>query len=85
MASGPLPQLTPADDLRQQLQQRLQRELGEPAQLVSFRPDGDRRLRGLAICAGRVLSFVLDAEAQRLRTQPLYELLRLSSAPVEPS
>ena len=74
-----------APELRTRLQRQLQRELGLQAELVSFRADGHRRLRGLAICSGRVLSFVLDAEEQRLRTRPLFELLQLSSAPQEPS
>ena len=72
-------------ELRERLQHQLWRELGAPAELVAIRPDGDRRLRGLVLCSGRVLSFMLDAEEQRLRTHPLFELLRLSSAPAEPS
>ena len=79
----PLPQ--PSPELRQRLQHQLQCQLGAQAELVSVRPDGDRRLRGLAISSGRLLSFVLDAEAQRLRTRPLFHLLRLNSAPAEPS
>ena len=87
MAHGAHPQrlLQPSPELRQRLQRQLQCELGAHAELVSIRPDGDRRLRGLVICSGRVLSFMLDAEEQRLRTQPLFELLRLSSAPAVPS
>jgi hypothetical protein len=60
------------------LQARLQRELGEGVQVVSVREDGAHRLRGVAVCAGRIMSFVLDAEAERLRTQPLFELMRSS-------
>jgi len=75
----------PSAALREQLHRELRRALGEPAELVSIRADGARRVRGLAICAGRVLSFVLDAEEQRLRTQPLLELLRINSAPAAPS
>ena len=29
----------------------------------------------LAVCSGRVLSYVLDAQSQRLRTRPLFDLL----------
>ena len=72
-------------ELRRRLQSQLRRELGSQAELVSLSADGDRRLRGVAICSGRVLSFVLDAEDQRLRTRPLFELLRFSNAPAEPS
>ena len=72
-------------ELRRRLQSQLRRELGSQAELVSLTADGQRRLRGVAICSGRVLSFVLDAEEQRLRTMPLFELLRLSNAPAEPS
>jgi hypothetical protein len=32
----------------------------------------------VAVCAGRIMSFVLDAEAERLRTKPLFELMRSS-------
>ncbi|MEY4297413.1 MAG: hypothetical protein RLZZ423_592 [Cyanobacteriota bacterium] len=87
MAHG-IPPATPQGPpaaLRERLQRELRRTLGEPAELVSVRADGDRRVRGLVLCAGRVLSFVLDAEEQRLRTQPLLELLRINSAPVAPS
>jgi hypothetical protein len=64
--------------LREQLDQALRRQLGAGAQVVSLQEDGQRRLRGLAVSAGRILSFVLDAQDQRLRTRPLFELLQHS-------
>ena len=51
------------------------RELGSPSQLISLEQRDERHLRGLAVCSGRVLSFVLDAESERLRTRPLFDLL----------
>ncbi|MFM2080983.1 MAG: hypothetical protein RLZZ124_830 [Cyanobacteriota bacterium] len=70
------PELHPR--LHRQLHRELERQLGQQAELVSVSRDGDRVLRGVAVCAGRVLSFVLNAEEQRLRTRPLFELLRHS-------
>jgi hypothetical protein len=64
--------------LRQRLDHVLRRELGAGAQVVSLQEDGERRLRGLAVSAGRILSFVLDAQEQRLRTRPLFDLLEHS-------
>ncbi|MBM5788824.1 MAG: hypothetical protein ACKOCA_10920 [Vulcanococcus sp.] len=58
-----------------QLLDRLRHELGPEAQLVSVRQADSQRLRGVAVCAGRILSFVLEAEQNRLRTQPLFEVL----------
>ncbi len=66
----------PQDHARHpQLLDRLRDELGPEAQLVSVRHSDAQRLRGLAVCSGRILSFVLEAEQNRLRTQPLFELL----------
>jgi hypothetical protein len=59
-----------------QLLDRLRHALGPEAQLVSVRQTDAHRLRGLAVCSGRILSFVLEAEQNRLRTQPLFELLQ---------
>ncbi len=55
--------------------QRLAHELGAPVQLVSLQEEGDQSLRGVAVCAGRIMSFVLEAEQQRLRTRPLFQLI----------
>jgi hypothetical protein len=68
--------LSASPELRRRLAGLLCRELGDDAELVSLHADGDHRLRGVAICAGRVLSFVLAAEDQRLRTRPLFDLLQ---------
>ena len=62
--------------LRQRLDRELLQELGEAPQLVSLTQQDDHVLRGVAICSGRVLSFVLRAEEQRLRTRSLFALLR---------
>jgi hypothetical protein len=59
-----------------QLLDRLRHALGPETQLVSVRQTDAQRLRGVAVCSGRILSFVLEAEQNRLRTQPLFELLQ---------
>jgi hypothetical protein len=62
-------------EMRERLRRELLRELGSPSQLISLEQRDERHLRGLAVCSGRVLSFVLDAQSQRLRTRPLFDLL----------
>jgi|GEM_PF-3589343 hypothetical protein len=62
-------------EMRERLRRELLRELGSPSQLISLEQRDKRHLRGLAVCSGRVLSFVLDAQSQRLRTRPLFDLL----------
>ena len=49
-------------EMRELLRRELLRELGSPSQLISLEQRGDRHLSGLAVCSGRVMSFVLDAE-----------------------
>jgi hypothetical protein len=44
--------------------------------LVSLERSGDQSVKGVAVCSGRILSFVLDAEQERLRTLPMFELLQ---------
>jgi hypothetical protein len=68
-------------ELRQRLDHALRLQLGDDAAVVSLREDGEQRLRGLAVCAGRILSFVLEAEDARLRTRPLFDLLQHSRRP----
>ena len=65
--------------LRRELRSQLRRILGDQAEVVSLHTEGDRLIRGVAVCPGRVLSFVMDAEQQRLRTQPLFALLQRTS------
>jgi hypothetical protein len=67
-------------DLRERLRRQLSSELGAHTELISFEAGDRRQLRGLAVCSGRVLSYVLDAESERLRTRPLFHLLRRSRA-----
>jgi hypothetical protein len=62
-------------EMRELLRRELLRELGSPSQLISCEQRGQGDVRGLAVCAGRVLSYVMDAESQRLRTRPLVDLL----------
>lgn len=62
--------------LRQRLDRELLQHLGEAPQLVSVTQQNERVVRGVAICSGRVLSFVLRAEEDRLRTRSLFDLLR---------
>jgi hypothetical protein len=68
-------------ELRQRLDHALRLQLGDDAAVVSLREDGEQRLRGVAVCAGRILSFVLEAEDARLRTRPLFDLLQTAAAP----
>ena len=66
-----------APELREQLRQRLSDELGGAAQLVSVERSADQKsVKGVAVCSGRILSFVLDAEQERLRTLPMFDLLQ---------
>ena len=68
-----------ASPLNQDLRERLLHQCGGPVQLVSVHRDAhNQNLKGVAVCAGRILSFVLEAEHQRLRTRPLFELIRRS-------
>ena len=67
-------------EMREVLRRELLRELGSPSQVISLEQRGDRHVRGVAVCSGRVLSFVLDAQSQRLRTSPLFDLLLRSRA-----
>lgn len=71
-----------ASPLNQDLCERLLQQCGGPVQLVSVREDAhNHNVKGVAVCAGRILSFVLEAEQQRLRTKPLFELIRRSRRP----
>ena len=65
-----------APELREQLRQRLSDELGGAAQLVSVERSADQSVKCVAVCSGRILSFVLDAEQERLRTLPMFDLLQ---------
>jgi hypothetical protein len=52
----------------------LSRQLGEGVEVVTAgRPLG-RQVRGLAVCSGRVISYVLDAQARTLQIRNLFEL-----------
>jgi hypothetical protein len=67
-------------EIRERLRRQLSAQLGAQTQLISFEQGNSQQLRGLAVCSGRVLSYVLDAQSERLRTRPLFELLRRSRA-----
>ena len=67
-------------EIRERLRRQLCSELGAHTELISVEAGGLRQLRGLAVCSGRVLSYVLDAESDRLRTRPLFHLLLRSRA-----
>ncbi|MBM5807586.1 MAG: hypothetical protein FJ056_07820 [Cyanobacteria bacterium M_surface_10_m2_179] len=66
--------------MHEHLRRELLRQLGSHSQLISLEQQGDRRVRGLAVCSGRILSYVLDAQSQRLSTKPLFNLLLHSRA-----
>jgi len=57
------------------VRRELLRQMGSHTQVISLEPQGDRQLRGLAVCSGRILSYVLDAQSSRLSTKPLFNLL----------
>jgi hypothetical protein len=65
----------PTDRRHALIGQRLADQLGAPVQLVTVQEEGDRLLRGVAVCAGSIMSFVLEAEQQRVRTRPLFQLI----------
>ena len=63
---------------RELFRQEVLRQLGSSSQVISLEQRGRHQVRGLAVCSGRILSFVLDAESNRLRTRPLFQLLERS-------
>jgi hypothetical protein len=63
---------------RRSLAERLSHELGVEVEVVSSQQPQAHRISGLAFCSGRVMSFVIDAQARTLRTRNLLELTRLS-------
>jgi hypothetical protein len=63
---------------RRSLAERLSHELGVAVEVVSSQQAQAHRISGLAFCSGRVMSFVIDAQARTLRTRNLLELTRLS-------
>jgi len=63
---------------RRSLAERLSYELGVAVVVVSSQQAQAHRISGLAFCSGRVMSFVIDAQARTLRTRNLLELTRLS-------
>jgi hypothetical protein len=60
---------------RELLRQEVLRQLGSFSQVISLEQRGQHQVRGLAVSSGRILSFVLDAQSNRLRTRPLFQLL----------
>ncbi|MCP9850137.1 hypothetical protein KBY88_09970 [Cyanobium sp. Morenito 9A2] len=75
------PQRAPeADPSRERriIAERLSDALGEPVEVVSHAAPGPDRVSGLAVCSGRLLSYVIDAQARTLRTRNLLELTRRS-------
>ena len=60
---------------RELLRQEVLRQLGSFSQVISLEQRGQYQVRGLAVSSGRILSFVLDAQSNRLRTRPLFQLL----------
>jgi hypothetical protein len=61
---------------RHVLTRELSDALGAPASLVTMRPEVRGRVRGLAVCSGRILSFVREAQGEALRTRELFALVR---------
>ena len=60
---------------RELLRQEVLRQLGSFSQVISLEQRSQHQVRGLAVSSGRILSFVLDAHSNRLRTRPLFQLL----------
>jgi transposase len=65
----------PHHERHELVRQELLRQLGSHTQVISLEPQGEQRVRGLAVCSGRILSYVLDAQSSRLSTRPLFNLL----------
>lgn len=63
---------------RRAIAERLSTALGAPVEVVSHQAPVQNRVSGLAVCPGKVLSYVIDGQARSLRTRNLLELTRRS-------
>ncbi|MCP9916006.1 hypothetical protein [Cyanobium sp. ATX 6F1] len=63
---------------RRAIAERLSNVLGVPVEVVSRRDPVRHRVSGLAVCSGKVLSYVIDAQARTVATRNLLQLTRRS-------
>lgn len=63
---------------RPAIAERLSKALGVPVEVVSHQDPVLHRVTGLAVCSGKVLSYVIDAQARTVATRNLLRLTRLS-------
>jgi hypothetical protein len=67
-------------ELRASVGRELSRQLGEHVDVITAASPLRRQVRGLAVCAGRVISYVFDGRTNSLRVRNLYELSALVQA-----
>ena len=72
--------LKSVDTLRQVVTGPLTDRCGSQARMLTAELHGEE-VRGLAICPGRVVRFVMNARTRRLRTDDLLRLTRSSRKP----
>ena len=72
--------LKSVDTLRSAVTGPLTDRCGSQARMLTAELHGEE-VRGLALCPGRVVRFVLDAKTRRLRTVDLLRLTRASREP----
>lgn len=72
--------LKSVDTLRSAVTGPLRDRCGSQARMLTAELHGEE-VRGLALCPGRVVRFVLDAKTRRLRTVDLLRLTRASREP----
>ncbi len=63
---------------RPAIAERLSHALGVPVEVVSRQDPVHHRVTGLAVCSGKVLSYVIDAQTRTVATRNLLQLTRLS-------
>ena len=72
--------LKSVDTLRQAVTAPLTDRCGSQARMLTAELHGEE-VRGLALCPGRVVRFVMNARTRRLRTDDLLRLTRSSRKP----
>jgi len=72
--------LKSVDTLRQAVTGPLTDRCGSQARMLTAELHGEE-VRGLALCPGRVVRFVMNARTRRLRTDDLLRLTRSSRKP----
>lgn len=63
---------------RPAIAERLSNALGVPVEVVSRQAPVHHRVSGLAVCSGKVLSYIIDAQTRTVATRNLLQLTRRS-------